>query len=359
MRYISYFFGGVFVLCGIIWGCSECKAKSINSKKQSIIEILADTETVVRSRTIAYVDPTQDDDKVAEIYQQADRYEINRNQVLGIVSKNVSDITERLSKEGFKTVERSKSNLNKIMDEHEFQMSEWSSSKKVAEVGKGQNADLVLTFIPRIRLATDGEAYVTLDSQFLDINTMQVYNFKYDGTSFSNWDFNLLKENTDTILGSWFCDGVMRSSVKYSKSNALYITSFAGANPLVAVDEKTEKKYMKNRIQQMIIGEDDGVVIFDNTQEKDRIIKFTPEKDKTISLNNITYEDVLDKNVSVYDESGSGVSTLKIGSVTIRDENGSQILKGPVYRRGDNIGIFVGTSGKNNTGYAYFVMFSK
>jgi len=356
---MPYVIGVILILAGIVWGCSTCKAKSINKDRQQVIEILSDVESVVRTRTIAYVDPTQTDEGVEEIYQLADRYAVNRQQVLGILSKEISEVVEKLSREGFKTVERNESKISKVMKEHDFQMSEWSSDNKVAEVGKAANADVILSFVPRFKPNSDGSSNVTVDAEFMDINTMQVINFKYDGSSFSNWDFNLLKLNTDVPDGMWYCDGLMKSSIKYNKNNAQYITPFAGANSLAKTRDGEVSKYLVKPMQRIHISDSSGYIVYEDGSEEEVTVKFTAEKDRNISVSEVSYEDVLDKKTSMYTSSGSGVSTMKIGNIIIRDENGKQLLKGPVYRRGSAMGVFVGTSAKDGTGTAYFLMFGK
>lgn len=348
----------ILLLCGIIWGCNECKAKKTNNERQEISVMLSDVKSVSYTRTIAYTDPTQTEDGISEIYALADRYGTDREGLLGIISSDISAITEKLSKEGFKVVDRSGSKLNKIMEEHEFQMSEWSAEKKVAEVGKGANADLILTFVPRLT-SSDSSVYASVSAEFIDINTMQTFNFNYNGTSFSNWNFALLKVNADSPNGAWFCDGLKKSSIKYTSEKVKYITPFAGNYALNSTNKLEKKKYFNEEITRITISDDEGTIIYSNGKEVECYVTFNLEKDSNFSVDKVTGQNYLDDNVKVYANSDSGVSTMKIGTLTIRDEFGKQFLKGTVYRKGNEMGILVGTSAKDGSGIAYFVMFSK
>lgn len=359
MKYVGYFFIVLFVLCGIIWGCSECKARSTNNKRENISLMLSDVQTVSSARTIAYVDPTQTDDGVAEIFSLADRYSANRTQTLGIVANQVSKVVEKLGKEGFKVAERNKTKLGKIIEEHDFQMSEWSSEKKSAEVGLAENADLILTFVPRLKPSDNGSVYVSVTAEFLDINTMQTTNFNYDESGFSNWNFLILKSNEDSPNGLWYCDGVKKSTIKYTKNTMQFITPFAGNYALDDASRRESKKYSSDEIGKIYIYETEGNVVYSNGKEENVSVNFSLEKARTFATDKVTYEDYLDKNIENYSDDGTEVSTLRIGNIRIRGESGKQILNGKIYRRGNEMGILLGTSEKNGTGYAYFMMFSK
>lgn len=355
---LGVIFGILLLLSGVIWGCSECKAKNTNNEREKISYMLSDVKSVSHTRTIAYTDPTQTEDGISEIYALADRYNIDRAGLLGIISSNISAITEKLSKEGFKVVDRSGSKLNKIMEEHEFQMSEWSAEKKVAEVGKGANADLILTFVPRLTSA-DPSIYASVSAEFIDINTMQTFNFNYTGTSFSNWNFALLKVNADSPNGAWFCDGLKKSSIKYSPKEMKYITPFANNYALNSTNKLEKKKYFNEEITGITISDNEGTVTYSNGKEVECYVAFNLEKDSNFAVDKVTGQNYLDDNVTIYANSDSGVSTMKIGTLTIREELGKQLLKGTVYLKGNEMGILVGTSANNGSGIAYFVMFSK
>ncbi len=80
----------------------------------------------------------------------------------------IAEWKQQLSlKTGIKFVTRNQ--LEKIMQEHQFQLSDWSSEEKTAEVGKALNASALVTFMPS-----------SSQMQIININTFEKLELQAD-----------------------------------------------------------------------------------------------------------------------------------------------------------------------------------
>jgi hypothetical protein len=111
-------------------------------------------------------DSSRSEKSLKESIQLANTY---ARQVRGLVTQG---LMERNDKRKFGIVDTSQ--IDKIIVQHDFEMSDWSDSNKVAEVGKAFNADVVCIAVLNGKELDGYSGEIMVAISFLDVNTMEV-----------------------------------------------------------------------------------------------------------------------------------------------------------------------------------------
>jgi hypothetical protein len=92
-------------------------------------------------------------------------------QVRGMITQGLMEHKERGK---FRIVDTTQ--IDRIITQHNFEMSDWSDSDKIAEVGKALNADIIcITILGGNQLQlSSSRASLMISVTFLDVNTMEV-----------------------------------------------------------------------------------------------------------------------------------------------------------------------------------------
>ena len=125
---------------------------------------------------------------------------------------------KKLGEYGVVFVDRS--NMELVMKEHKFQLSDWSDEKKTAEVGRVLNAEGAVTFtLTGISIGNNVNTNVAME--ILNINTMQ------KTTTESSEDVVSLFTVSDKIPKRIKFDDIMQSAVEYTRESLTYVTPFS------------------------------------------------------------------------------------------------------------------------------------
>ncbi|MBR0032078.1 MAG: hypothetical protein IJP61_07310 [Treponema sp.] len=103
----------------------------------------------------------------------------NSAERLTVLESCITDFIRAVDdKTGVSFLDRSK--ISQIEKEHKFQLGDWSSASKTAEMGHALNAN-VLLFLDKFGFVDQGSGEYRFEAKFVDINTMQssVYNISY------------------------------------------------------------------------------------------------------------------------------------------------------------------------------------
>lgn len=213
--------------------------------------------------------------------------------VKGEITKNEADIitelfiTELVSKGTVNVVDRE--NFDKIVKEMKFQASDWSNSKKTAELGKVINA----TAVVRGQLMKMGNIFIT--ATIIDINTAQILSSaRYEVATISQIygilpkfceqiSMKLPKIENEPLIGKWRC--MVYTKRKYSQYRYVWFNSYG--------IQSSWSDYPKD----IPVGE--------------LLIEF--KADKTIKIHDFTYYELecdFEKNINTY----------TIGKVISREE---------------------------------------
>lgn len=287
-------------------------------------------------------------------YKDADISKLTIAQGRSEINKWVSGRTTVLSQtQGISVVDRSKIDI--ILREHKFQNTSWTdNSTNVAELGKALNANYLVFLYPKISSSYYSGFSVNGEIEFLNVNSMKKVSFY--ANNINEWNLFMLGSeiSKEDLYGTWFYNGIKKTDTAYTEETIQYITPFIPGKVLQDIGAKAEKKFKSplKKGSELVFG--DTVLVND----EDAKMTFKSELREYFSTCKAKYEKYTKTfSDSKYENKGY-VSTYKVGNLIVRKQD-TVYINGFTYLYGDQLGIYLGTDGKNGTGHAYFMMFTK
>ena len=151
----------------------------LGQKKLSLTELFSETREpllyVIAPMTYDTKQFVQDNSHDKALFGTKD----NSAERLTVLESCITDFIRAVDdKTGVSFLDRSK--ILQIEKEHKFQLGDWSSASKTAEMGHALNAN-VLLFLDKFGFVDQGSGEYRFEAKFVDINTMRssVYNISY------------------------------------------------------------------------------------------------------------------------------------------------------------------------------------
>lgn len=332
-KIIILFFIGLFVIAFIAVGIQTIADSSKEKKLEKYLAYDNSKESSNFSDIVIVISPVEQDKNIASKVKNAATLSGKTEQsIYGQIDNAIAKISAEMTKKGITVVDRQQT--DKILEEMRWQLSDWASEENMATIGKALNANYILIVDP---VFYDKGSFSYLNGTFLNVETMvkKIYSSYY----YSDWDFSLLSSMTG-IEGKWYYDGLMVSSVSYKSDTMKWVTPFSNGYKLAKADKKINEAYLINDLSYILIDSDNSEAYYANQLDSCSVSFSKIEADRT-KVN------------------GSYVSTLKAGTITIRNtRTGKQIVQGDVFVK-DNILYVLAGFTKDNSGKAIFHMFSR
>lgn len=253
----------------------------------------------------------------------------------------VSQIVAKLSnRSDLRVVDRTK--INEIQAEHSFQTSDWSSDVKTTEIGVAANANML------IHLTAHSANEIAV--QFMNLNTMQTISILINDSNIaelSTMSFEKLsdKEQSNSFTtGLYYFNGITKSQHLYTEDNLNLITPFGKYRP-ANVDSQEVSQLLPRKMR--------NIKTFDI--DENSLVTIITEDDETIYATAVVNLD----DAESYFVNDNEYSTLSIGDIRIREDDGPKLLEGTVFYSNEFMSIHFASENGDGTGFAYFINFEK
>ena len=327
-----------FALCAVL--CAVLMLASCGGKKKGASS--ASSESVKQIKSGSSVSDTdlavvEKDSFVKQHVAEVTALRGDTNAALEALTSKVVQVLS--SRSDLRIVDRTK--MQDVMEEIAFQESDWAEETATAVVGRAIAADM------KVVLTASGSDSIKVD--FLDVNTLQTVTAVVNEgnvNTLAGIDLGTFEEAAGgfSLDGTWYCNGVRKSQIKYKASDLDKITPFGRLRPEKAdSDDYADLLARKLKHLDRMVIENETLVTFytDSDEEIYADANFSPKEAYTVT------------------SGGKEYSTMLVGKIRIREDGGSKLIEGDVYANDGALAIHFGSSNGDGTGTAYFLMFEE